>query len=346
MGSGFDPLAPHLGKRSPRVGRGPVCGPDVGRAVYRRPMASGPSGHIERLPSGSWRARVYAGVDPLTRREIRLRETCRTERAAQIALGKLLEQAAVGRQPESNVTVATLMDEYAAIAEWELSTREANEGYIRRTIKPALGHLQVRKVRGPILDKLYARLKRCSDPSCTGRPFTEHRHVPILIADPADSRPGWEQAAGRLRDAIVGRGAGTGRAAPLRPRTERPPGGAHSDDQHALAVLADERLIILRHGRTAVVAGEAEPNGDNGRARRPGRGHDCKLAGCRPHVCKPMKAKTIRNIHSILSGAFATAKRWDWIDWNPRNPPSPRPSRSGHCRHRARGRGGSDRRRP
>ena len=30
-----------------------------------------------------------------------------------------------------------------------------------------------------------------------------------------------------------------------------------------------------------------------------------------------MKAKTIRNIHSILSGVFATAKRWDWIDWEP-----------------------------
>ena len=30
-----------------------------------------------------------------------------------------------------------------------------------------------------------------------------------------------------------------------------------------------------------------------------------------------MQAKTIRNIHSILSGAFATAKRWDWIDSNP-----------------------------
>ena len=146
---------------------------------------------------------MYAGVDLLTRREIRLREICRTERAAQIALGKLLKQAVVGRQPESNVTVATLMDEYAAIAEWELSTREANEGYIRRTIKPALGHLQVRKVRGPILDKLYARLKRCSDPSRTGRPFTGHRHVPVLIADPADSRPGWGQAAGGLRDAIV-----------------------------------------------------------------------------------------------------------------------------------------------
>ena len=280
-------------------------------------MASGPSGHIEQLPSGSWRARVYAGVDPLTRREIRLRETCRTERAAQIALGKLLEQAAVGRQPESNVTVATLMDEYAAIAEWELSTREANEGYIRRTIKPALGHLQVRKVRGPILDKLYARLKRCSDPSCTGRPFTEHRHIPVLIADPADSRPGWEQAAGRLRDAIVAGELAPGGPLPSVRELNDLQGVRTATIQHAFVVLADEGLIILRHGRTAVVAGEAEPNADNGRPRRPGRGHDCRLAGCRPHVCKPMKAKTIRNIHSILSGAFATAKRWEWIDWNP-----------------------------
>jgi hypothetical protein len=170
---------------------------------------------------------VYAGVDPLTRREMRLRETCRTETAAQIALGKLLQQAAVGRQPESNVTVATLLDEYAAIAEWELSTREANEGYIRRTIKPALGHLQVRNVRGPILDKLYARLKRCSDPSCTGRPFTEHRRVPVLIAEPADSRPGWEQAAGRLRDAIAAGELAPGQSASLCPRAERPPGSAH-----------------------------------------------------------------------------------------------------------------------
>ena len=55
-------------------------------------MARGPAGHIERLPSGSWRVKVYAGIDPLTGREIRLRRTCKTERAAQIELGKLLEQ--------------------------------------------------------------------------------------------------------------------------------------------------------------------------------------------------------------------------------------------------------------
>jgi ankyrin repeat protein len=39
-----------------------------------------------------------------------------------------------------------------------------------------------------------------------------------------------------------------------------------------------------------------------------GPGHDCKLSGCRPHACKPMKANTIRQIHSILSGAFVAAR--------------------------------------
>jgi hypothetical protein len=229
------------------------------------------------------------------------------ERLAQIELGRLLKEASAGRTPETDATVARLMDEYVPVAGWELSTREANEGYIRRTIKPALGHLQVRKIRGPILDKLYVRLMRCGDLSCTGRPFTEHRRVPILIANPADPRPGWEQAAGSLRDAIV-----AGELAPADPlpsvrELNDLQGVRTATIQHAFAVLADEQLIVLRHGRTAVVAGEAGPGG--GHVRRPGRSHDCNLAGCRPHVCKPMKARTIRNIHSILSGAFATAKR-------------------------------------
>ena len=136
-------------------------------------------GHVEQLPSGSWRARVYAGIDPITQREIRLKATAKTEQQAHIELGRLLKEASEGRTPESGATMAKLLDEYAAIAPWDVSTRQTNEGFIRRTIKPALGHLQVRKVRGPILDKLYAELKRCGDLSCTGRPFTEHRNVPV-----------------------------------------------------------------------------------------------------------------------------------------------------------------------
>ena len=41
------------------------------------------------------------------------------------------------------------MDEYAAVAEWDVYTRQTNEGFIRRPNKPALGPMKVRKVRGP-----------------------------------------------------------------------------------------------------------------------------------------------------------------------------------------------------
>jgi len=89
---------------------------------------------------------MSAGADPITRRQIYFKTTVKTEQQAQIQLGELIEKASDGRQPESAVTVAELMDEYAAIAEWDVSTRQTNEGFIRRTIKPALGHLKVREV--------------------------------------------------------------------------------------------------------------------------------------------------------------------------------------------------------
>jgi hypothetical protein len=60
---------------------------------------------------------VYAGTDPLTRRAIRLKATAKTEQQAHIELGRLLKEASEGRTPESNATVAKLLDEYAAIAE-------------------------------------------------------------------------------------------------------------------------------------------------------------------------------------------------------------------------------------
>jgi hypothetical protein len=72
-------------------------------------MTRTPSGHIEQLPSGSWRAKVYAGTDPLTGREIRFRKTRKTEVEAQIELGKLLALARAGHQPDSDVTVAELL---------------------------------------------------------------------------------------------------------------------------------------------------------------------------------------------------------------------------------------------
>lgn len=60
--------------------------------------------------------------------------------------------------------------------------------------------------------------------------------------------------------------------------------------------------------------------------RRPGRPgktpHDCAVAGCvvvecPPHTCTPMSASAIRQVHWILSAAFAAAVRWEWIRTNP-----------------------------
>jgi hypothetical protein len=40
---------------------------------------NGREGHIERLPSGSFRVHVYAGTDPVTEKERRLKRTVATE---------------------------------------------------------------------------------------------------------------------------------------------------------------------------------------------------------------------------------------------------------------------------
>jgi len=86
-------------------------------------MLRAAKGYIQQLPSGSFRVSVYGGIDPLTRQEIRLRSTVKDELQAQIELGRLLKEASEGRTPETGATVARLMDEYAPIAEWDVSTR-------------------------------------------------------------------------------------------------------------------------------------------------------------------------------------------------------------------------------
>jgi integrase len=279
-------------------------------------MAHAASGHLEQLPSGSYRVHVYAGTDPLTGRELRHRQTVKTEEQARIVLGKLLERASAGQMPETGVTAAELLARYMEVGEFDVSTRETYEGYIRRTILPALGSMELRRLRGPVLDTFYARLRRCHNLACTGKPFTEHNYFPVLTIDAADNRPPWQQAADTIREAI--------RTGELRPGEPLPSvrelaardGIPVANLQQALAQLAGEGLITVRQGRRAVVSirdGEVPV-----RARRGGGpGHDCERAGCRPHQCRPMSARTIRQIHSILSGAFTTAIRWEWIERNP-----------------------------
>jgi integrase/DNA-binding transcriptional regulator YhcF (GntR family) len=44
--------------------------------------------------------------------------------------------------------------------------------------------------------------------------------------------------------------------------------------------------------------------------------HECDER-CRPHVCTPLGASTIRQVHFILSGALKRAVRWRWIATSP-----------------------------
>lgn len=303
---------------------------------YRGRMARAGSGHIERLPSGSYRVHVYAGTDPLTGQALRYRQTAKTQEQAQIVLGKLLEQAADGRRPDSGVTVADVLARYMAIAELDPSTRETYDGYIRRTIIPALGSMKLRKVRGPVLDTFYARLRRCADLACTGRPFTEHRGFPGLMIEPGPSRSAWQRAAAAIREAADSGRLEPGEQLPSARELAAQYGLPTSALRRALEELAREGAIEVQQGRRAIVSGGqgAAP------VRRPWAGdadHDCARAGCQPHQCHPMSAMTIRQIHAILSGAFSAAVRWEWIDRNPagsarlpknrqRSPSSPTPA--------------------
>jgi integrase len=136
-------------------------------------MATVAKGHVERLPSGSYRVHVSAGKDPVTGKPRRLRRTVRTETQAAAELAKLLRAAEADRIPDDSATIGLLLDRYLDVADIEASTREAHEGYIRRTIRPVLGDVRIQKLRPDMLDSLYVHLKRCSR-LCGRLPKTEH----------------------------------------------------------------------------------------------------------------------------------------------------------------------------
>jgi integrase len=183
------------------------------------------TGSIERLPSGSFRAVVRAGTDPITGKRVKLTETCLTDVEARAARDRMLAQVEAESHPDRAANVRVLMERWMAIADHGLTTRDVTASYVRRVINPALGDMTLRKLqhRVDIIDRLYTHLRRCGA-LCDGRPFIEHTRA---------------------------------------------------------------------------------------------EAHDCKIAKCRPHVCRPMSAATIRRIHGILSPALGYAVSWGWIEKNP-----------------------------
>ena len=119
-----------------------------------------------------------------------LRQTCPDEAAAAAALGRLLAEADGGRFPDRQATLGQALDKYLEVADLEVSTREAHEGYIRRTIGPVLGEVKIRKLGADSLDcsvhgaeEVLAAVRRL--------PRTEHH---------ADGEHACDQRCGPLRD--------------------------------------------------------------------------------------------------------------------------------------------------
>lgn len=115
-------------------------------------------GHIEQLPSGSYRAVVYGGIDPLTRKRRQVRETVETYEAATKVLTRLQQQVDEDQHPKSKITVRQAIDQWMEVAALEDTTRERYECLITLYILPTFGDLPAAKLDAELLERLYARL--------------------------------------------------------------------------------------------------------------------------------------------------------------------------------------------
>ena len=147
------------------------------------------TGHVEVLKSG-FRAVVYAGKDPITGRKSYLKEAHPTRDLAVQAKERLVAQVEADRVPDQSATLDHLLRRWLEVADHELSTQETNEGYIRRTLGPALGDMQLRKLqhRVDIVDRFYTHLRRCNT-LCDGRPYVQHRRTDVHECKAAKCRP-------------------------------------------------------------------------------------------------------------------------------------------------------------
>lgn len=130
-------------------------------------------GHI-RKRGNSYQVLLYAGIDPLTGRELRLVESTTDEAEARRILTRMRAEVESQQQARTRSTLGATFDAWLRVHEVEENTRQGYEIYARLYIKPALGQVPVGKVTAKMLEDFYAELRRCRA-RCDGRPMVDHR---------------------------------------------------------------------------------------------------------------------------------------------------------------------------
>jgi integrase len=157
----------------------------VVRARYGRSMATANGrakrqrGEVEELPSGSLRVKVYAGIDPITKKRHYLTETIpagpTARKEAEKVRTRFLSQVDDRRNPRTRATVDQLLDRWLEVLDVEASTRQ---GYVRKLnkhVRPLLGKLPVGRLDAETLESFYAVLRKCRDHCGGTRKVVEHR---------------------------------------------------------------------------------------------------------------------------------------------------------------------------
>lgn len=160
-------LAWHHMWHEPRYPPDMVGRPGVGRARAK--------GGIETLASGALRVRVYAGIDPVTKKRHTLIETVppgpKAQREAEKVRARFLHEIAEKRNPRTSATVDQLLARYLDHFDGAPNTLTNYRGYMRNHVSPFIG--KVGALDAEVLDSFYAELRRCRQ-HCSGKGGTQH----------------------------------------------------------------------------------------------------------------------------------------------------------------------------
>lgn len=130
-------------------------------------------GHIRRR-GNSYQVLVYAGIDPITGKELPLTESTTDEAEAHRILRRFRAQVDEQAHARTKVTFRAAMEAWLRVHEIEESTRQGYESYARLYLYPAFGDEPVGKIKARVVEELYVELRRCRD-RCNGRPRVDHR---------------------------------------------------------------------------------------------------------------------------------------------------------------------------